>query len=212
MAINSRGTDNRIAGRDFHENDVRIENIDARHTINIAIPANASDERPLAKSQRRELNRLIDEIVNIANEKPFVVWQKLHAEIGVDGIDYITVNQYPVAVSFLRAMLDRVKEKDANKALVRILLTNSKDKEIRLKLIHYCNVNYGTGRLNDLTRTQLQMAISWLDQQRFDGKRIPLDDGVNYRLNFNLKNAIKACPLELSVCVVVGFLLGVALF
>ncbi|MGC4491749.1 hypothetical protein [Escherichia coli] len=165
MAVNSNGSDNRVSGRDYHEKNIRIERYDGRHTVNIAIPSCGADERPLVKAQRHQLKLLVDKIVDVSKEESFVVWRKLHAEIGVDSIDKMTVNQYPTAISFLNAMLDRHKERDACKSLVSLLLRNSESNEIRQKLLRYCHIHFGTGRLNDLTRSQLQSALSWLDQQ-----------------------------------------------
>lgn len=56
MAVNSTGEQNRISGRDFNENNIQIDKFDGRHTINIAIPSEKHDERPLVKAQRKELN------------------------------------------------------------------------------------------------------------------------------------------------------------
>ncbi|ELB8938192.1 TPA: hypothetical protein JTP90_004134 [Escherichia coli] len=56
MSVNSNGSDNRIAGRDYNENKIKIERYDGRHTVNIAIPSNNDDNaRPLLKSQRKSL-------------------------------------------------------------------------------------------------------------------------------------------------------------
>lgn len=165
MTINSTGEKNRVSGRDFNENKIQIHRFDGSHTVNIAIPSGNEDKRPLVKAQRKELNCLVAAIAEAGDSEAFVVWQKVHAEVGVSSIDDMTINQYQAAVSFLQAMLDRHKEKDASKALVSLLLRNSEDNEVRQKLIRYCNINYGTGRLNDLTLSQLQLALSWLDQQ-----------------------------------------------
>ncbi|MBF9185848.1 hypothetical protein I4I36_23285, partial [Klebsiella pneumoniae] len=59
MAVNSTGEQNRISGRDFNENNIQIDKFDGRHTINIAIPSEKHDERPLVKAQRKELNTLV---------------------------------------------------------------------------------------------------------------------------------------------------------
>ncbi|HHY9385928.1 TPA: hypothetical protein ACV74K_005247, partial [Escherichia coli] len=46
MAVNSNGSDNRIAGRDYQEKNIQIERYDGSHTVNIAIPSsNDSDPR-----------------------------------------------------------------------------------------------------------------------------------------------------------------------
>ncbi|WDB44829.1 hypothetical protein PS031_08005 [Escherichia albertii] len=215
MTVNSNGSDNRVAGRDYHEKKIQIERYDGRHTVNIAIPSGRTDERPLVKAQRRQLNLLIDKIVDVSKEESFVVWRKLHAEIGVDSIDNMTVNQYPTAVSFLNAMLDRHKDHDACKSLVSLLLRNSENNEVRQKLLRYCHINFGTGRLNDLTRSQLQMALSWLDQQTTDcEKNLPSDNSnfVDKQPRLTFQQIIKIYPKEMGVCFVIGALLGIILF
>lgn len=213
MVVNSNGSDNRVAGRDYHEKNIQIERYDGRHTVNIAIPSNRTDERPLVKAQRRQLNLLIDNIVDVSKEESFVVWRKLHAEIGVDSIDNMTVNQYPTVVSFLNAMLDRYKDHDACKSLVSLLLRNSENNEVRQKLLRYCHINFGTGRLNDLTRSQLQMALSWLDQQSVEGeKKLTANNSAGSQLQMNFQQIIKKYPKETGMCFVIGVLLGIILF
>lgn len=134
MAVNSNGSNNRVAGRDFHEKNIQIERYDGSHTVNIAIPSNNDDDdRPLLKAQRKELNSLVAAIAEASNTEAFIIWQKVHAEIGVAGIDDMTVNQYKTAESFLHAMLERCKDHDACKALVSLLLRNSEDCGLRQK-------------------------------------------------------------------------------
>lgn len=54
MAVNSNGSNNRVAGRDFHEKNIQIERYDGSQTVNIAIPSNNDDDdRPLLKAQRK---------------------------------------------------------------------------------------------------------------------------------------------------------------
>lgn len=164
MTVNSTGEQNRISGRDFNENHIQIDKFDSRHTINIAIPSGMQDKRPLVKAQRKELNTLVAAVSTICGGEAYEIWQKVHAEIGVSSIEEMTSNQYQAAISFLQSMIERGKDRDASKALVSLLLRNSEDSELRQKLIRYCHVNFGTGRLNDLTRSQLQMTLAWLDQ------------------------------------------------
>ncbi|EQB0888208.1 hypothetical protein ACYA8Z_001677 [Raoultella ornithinolytica] len=209
MAVNSTGEQNRISGRDFNENNIQIGKFDGRHTINIAIPSEKHDERPLVKAQRKELNTLVATVSATCGGEAYEIWQKVHAEIGVSSIEEMTVNQYQTAVSYLQAMIGRGKDKDASKALVSLLLRNSEDSDLRQKLIHYCHVNFGTGRLNDLTRTQLQMAISWLDQQA-QATTLPLPEPAVSRLGF--ATLIQVYPREIGFMFVAGVLLGALLF
>ncbi|EIX9524184.1 TPA: hypothetical protein M4232_005212 [Klebsiella pneumoniae] len=209
MAVNSTGEQNRISGRDFNENNIQIDKFDGRHTINIAIPSEKHDERPLVKAQRKELNTLVATVSAICGGEAYEIWQKVHAEIGVSSIDEMTANQYQTAISFLQAMIGRGKDKDASKALVSLLLRNSEDGELRQKLIRYCHVNFGTGRLNDLTRAQLQMALSWLDQQT---QINPSSQGDSISSQFSFTTLLKSYPKEFIAVFVVGLLLGALVF
>ncbi|MEI6019296.1 hypothetical protein U5T60_26485 [Klebsiella quasipneumoniae subsp. quasipneumoniae] len=209
MAVNSTGEQNRISGRDFNENNIQIDKFDGRNTINIAIPSEKHDERPLVKAQRKELNTLVAAVSTTFGVEAYEIWQKVHAEIGVSSIEEMTVNQYQTAISFLQAMIGRGKDKDASKALVSLLLRNSEDCELRQRLIRYCHVNFGTGRLNDLTRAQLQMTLSWLDQQTQINPSSQRDS-MSPQLNFT--TLLKSYPKELTTVFVVGFLLGALIF
>lgn len=209
MAINTSGEQNRVSGRDFTENHVQIDNFDGRHTINIAIPSDTHDERPLVRAQRKELNTLVALVSDSYGNEAYEIWQKLHAEIGVSSIEEMTVNQYQTAVSFLQSMLERAKDKDASKALVSLLLRNSEDSELRQKLIRYCHVNFGTGRLNDLTRNQLQMCLSWLDQQTQD---IPPSPPRENHSPLDVTTLLRSHAKEFIVIFLIGFLLGSLFF
>lgn len=209
MAVNSTGEQNRISGRDFNENNIQIDKFDGRHTINIAIPSEKHDERPLVKAQRKELNTLVATVSATCGGEAYEIWQKVHAEIGVSSIEEMTANQYQTAISFLQAMIGRGKDKDASKATVSLLLRNSEDSEIRQKLIRYCHVNFGTGRLNDLTRAQLQMALSWLDQQT---QINPSSQGDSISSQFSFTTLFKSYPKEFIAVFVVGLLLGALIF
>ncbi|WP_368286728.1 hypothetical protein AB3M40_08800 [Klebsiella variicola] len=208
MDVNSTGNKNRISGRDFNENNIQIDKFDGRHTINIAIPSEKHDERPLVKAQRKELNTLVATVSATCGGEAYEIWQKLHAEIGVSSIEEMTVNQYQTAISYLQAMIERVKDRDASKALVSLLLRNSEDSELRQKLIRYCHVNFGTGRLNDLTRSQLQISLTWLDQQiQNTGSTIPEPSNPRYGL-FAL---LKTYPKHTTAVFLSGALVGALL-
>ena len=203
MTVNSTGEQNRVAGRDYNESKILIDQFDGRHTINIGLPSDNENKRPLVKAQRKELNSLVAAIVESSDTEAFSVWHKVHAEIGVGSIDEITTNQYPIALSYLQAMLEGCKEKDANKTLVSILLRNSESNEVRQKLIRYCHINFGTGRLNDLTRAQLQLALSWLERQ---GNTKAGAASLTHR--YGMMQLLQIYPKEIGLVFIVGFLLG----
>ncbi|EQB4445703.1 hypothetical protein ACYKEA_003477 [Pluralibacter gergoviae] len=209
MSVNSTGDQNRSAGRDFNENHVQIDSFDGRHTINIAIPSEEADRRPLVKAQRKELNSLVASVAECSNKEAFAIWHKVHAEIGVSSIDDMTVSQYQAAMSYLQAMLDRCREQDASRALVSLLLRNSQDGDTRQKLIRYCNIQFGTGRLNDLTRSQLQMALSWQDQLSQSSRDVASQQAP-YRLN--ALDLIRHHPKEILLFFLSGLFLGWLIF
>lgn len=205
MDVNSQGNQNRVSGRDFNENKIQIEKYDGRHTVNIAIPSERRDDRPLVKAQRKELNALVAKVSATCSEEAYEIWQKVHAEIGISCIDEMTGNQYQTAISFLQAMIDRAKDKDASKALVSLLLRNSEDGELRQKLIRFCHVNFGTGRLNDLTRSQLQIALSWLDQHQANDA--PHSPQVSMA-KLGLKQLLRVYTKEFALTFFVGLVAG----
>ena len=109
----------------------------------------------------------------------------------------------------MQAMLERSKEKDASKALVSLMLSNSEDGEIRQKLIRNCHINFGTGRLNDLTRPQLQLAMSWLDQQpHYDGRSATLPDTTRLKIT----DLLRAYPKETGLIFIFGAVIGALIF
>ncbi|HIC6052557.1 hypothetical protein [Enterobacter roggenkampii] len=208
MAVNSTGDQNRTAGRDFNENNIQIDKFDGRHTINIAIPSEKRDERPMVKAQRIELNRLVTAICDgSVNVEAYEVWQKLHAEIGVSSIDDMTVNQYHTAVSFLQSMLERLKETDSRRTLTHLLLKNTEDSASRQKLLRYCHFNFGTGRLNHLTLSQLQEASRWLDQQKIEN---PPEQ--QQKTSFTLITLVTTKPMESLALFTIGVLVGYLFF
>lgn len=208
MTINSSGEYNRAAGRDFNENKIQIDQFDGRHTINIAIPSEKKDERPLVKAQRIELNRLVSVIVDLGAGEAYEVWQKLHAEIGVSSIEDMTVNQYHTAVSFLQTMQEQLKENEGCRAMIHLLLKNTDDSVARQKLLRYCHFNFGTGRLNHLNLTQLQEASRWLDEQK-TLLAVTSDTHSPTKLNVLFANYPK---LTILVVFAAGLLLGAVLF
>lgn len=209
MDVNSNGNQNRISGRDFNENNIQIDKFDGRHTINIAIPSEKHDERPLVKAQRKELNTLVATVSDTCGGEAYEIWQKLHAEIGVSSIEEMTVNQYQTAISYLQAMIERTKDRDASKALVSLLLRNSEDGELRQKLIRFCHVNFGTGRLNGLTRSQLQIALSWMDQQSQENHQATPPFVVP---RLSIAELLQTYPKEIGCAILVGIVVGALIF
>ncbi|VED13878.1 putative transmembrane protein [Escherichia coli] len=202
MAVNSNGSNNRVAGRDFHEKNIQIERYDGSQTVNIAIPSNNDDDdRPLLKAQRKELNSWLLLLQKLAILKRLLFGKK-YMRRWCSWYDDMTVNQYKTAESFLHAMLERCKDHDACKALVSLLLRNSEDCGLRQKLLRYCHINFGTGRLNDLTRSQLQSALSWLEQQSASSHT---ESSTLPEVRLRASELIRLYPKEIIFFICVGF-------
>ncbi|MBA0176940.1 hypothetical protein ABRP70_19805 [Pectobacterium odoriferum] len=198
MTVEAQGDSNRVAGRDYYEKN-----------INIAAPQTKEDLRPLVSAQRSQLNQLVKDIAEAGREDVRFVWRRLHAELGVNGIEEITISQYSTALSFLNALHDRSREKDANKKLVSQLLRSTQQNELREQLTRFCHINFGTSRLIDLTRPQLQQAMRWLDEQQ--GRTTPNASSPKVQTWQDAVNTLKAEPRVFGAVLAAGIVLGMFL-
>ncbi|AOF14810.1 flagella biosynthesis regulator [Yersinia enterocolitica] len=165
--METNGDRNRVSGRDFHEKNITADNFISRDFVNITIPTTEMDNRPLVPAQRKQLNQLVKEIIETGHEEGFSIWQKVHAEIGVSSIEEMTVCHYQAAYGYLQALRDRYCEKEASKSLIHLLLKNTQQESERQQLVRYCHIQFGSGRLTELTRLQLQQALAWLDEKQY---------------------------------------------
>lgn len=198
MTVEAQGDSNRVAGRDYYEKN-----------INIAAPEAKEDLRPLVSAQRSQLNQLVKDIAEAGREDVRFVWRRLHAELGVNGIEEITISQYSTALSFLNALHDRSREKDANKKLVSQLLRSTQQNELREQLTRFCHINFGTSRLIDLTRPQLQQAMGWLDERQ--GRTTPNASPPKAQTWQDAVNTLKAEPRIFGAVLAAGIVLGMLL-
>ncbi|MBN3207509.1 hypothetical protein H5A35_08790 [Pectobacterium brasiliense] len=198
MTVEAQGDDNRVAGRDYYEKN-----------INIAAPQVKEDLRPLVSAQRSQLNQLVKDIAEAGREDVRFVWRRLHAELGVNGIEEITISQYSTALSFLNALHERSRERDANKKLVSQLLRSTQQNELREQLTRYCHVNFGTSRLIDLTRPQLQQAMGWLDERQ--GRTTSNASVRKVQTWQDAINTLKAEPRVFGAVLAAGIVLGMLL-
>ena len=198
MTVEAQGDDNRVVGRDYYEKN-----------INIAAPQVKEDLRPLVSAQRSQLNQLVKDIAEAGREDVRFVWRRLHAGLGVNGIEEITISQYSTALSFLNALHDRSRGKDANKKLVSQLLRSTQQNELREQLTRFCHINFGTSRLIDLTRPQLQQAMGWLDER--EGRTTPNISPQEVQTWQDAVNILKAEPRIFGAVLAAGIVLGMLL-
>lgn len=164
MNLNSNGDKNKIAGRDYKENNVQIDSLDSSQTININVPAKGTEARPLVKSQRASIRQLVNAIAESENTEAAHIWVKLHAELGVNGVSEISGTQYKAALNFLNALLADSKEKKAKKILVAKILDRTRDRELKHKLNEHCSIYYKTTRLDELSHSQLVEIYDWVEK------------------------------------------------
>ncbi|EEG3093031.1 TPA: hypothetical protein ACIWOM_004111 [Salmonella enterica subsp. enterica serovar Enteritidis] len=218
MNLNSNGDKNRIAARDYKENNVQIESLDSSQTININVPAKAGEERPLVKSQRASIRKLVNAVAESESSESAAIWVKLHAELGVNGVSEISGSQYKAALKFLNDLLAESKEKKTKKILVAKILNRTEDQELRHKLNEHCSIYYKNSRLDELSHNQLVEIYEWVEKTApvasSDYKEyMPVSFGNNIRTN---NPAIRTSFVELLtthflvfiIVFVVGFVVG----
>ncbi|AKP32134.1 membrane protein [Yersinia aleksiciae] len=197
---------NRVAGRDFNEENTRIDQFVGRDLVNISIPHPPKDDRPLVPAQRKQLNQLVQEIVETGYEESFAIWQRVHAEIGVSSIEEMTVSHYQVAYRYLRALSVRYCDQEASKSLIHLLLKNTQKESERQQLIRYCHIQFGTGRLTELSRLQLQQALSWLDEKQYSEPISPTAPTSEKRLSW--QQILRDHPIFTGGVFISGFLIA----
>lgn len=140
--------------------------------FNVTLPVAPPDDPPLAKSQRKMLNQLVEETIDITGEHGAIIWLRVHAALGVDGIDEITKSQYSTAEHCLIRMKTAALETKSRKSLVGDILTLGKklDKGI---IEDYCRLQFGDSWLLNLKKEELQQALAFARQQTQSSLPIP---------------------------------------
>ncbi|MCW2452314.1 UNVERIFIED_ORG: hypothetical protein M2414_000019 [Rahnella aquatilis] len=209
MSNNVSGKENRTAGRDFHESNVLVDQHIGRDMVNILIPGSKEFEfSPLVPAQRKLLNQLVKDVAEASNEEGFVVWQRVHAEIGINSVNEMTKKQYPAALEYLQGRLDELRDTSACKALMHQLLKKTADAEQRQSLYQYCDISFGSRRLAELTKAQLQQALGWLCNEQHEDEKLS-QFNVNHLSVFDL---LRNSPKEVFVIFLIGVLLGAIIF
>ncbi|EFQ6890896.1 hypothetical protein H1479_002936 [Salmonella enterica] len=218
MDLNSSGDKNKIAGRDYKENNVQIESLDSSQTININVPAKAGEERPLVKSQRVSIRKLVNAVAESENTETAPVWGKLHAELGVNGVSEISGSQYKSALKFLNDLLAESKEKKTKKIIVAKILSKTEGQELRHKLNEHCSIYYKNTRLDELSHNQLVEIYEWIEKTApIVSPEYKEDMSVSFNDNIITSNPVNRTPfielltthsLVFVIVFVAGFIMG----
>ncbi|EPF5112894.1 hypothetical protein ACSSTX_001742 [Yersinia enterocolitica] len=202
------GERNKVAGRDFYEENTKINQFIGRDLVNISIPYLPDNDRSLVPAQRQQLNQLINEIIETAHTEEFSIWQKVQAEIGVSSIEEMTVRHYQAAYIYLLVLRDRYCEKETNKSLIHLLLKNTQQESERQQLIRYCHILFGSGRLTELTRLQLQQALSWLDEKKYIETTYSTASAEVFKKRLSWLQLLRYYPIFTGGIFTTGFLIG----
>ncbi|EPE4171234.1 hypothetical protein ACSILQ_000652 [Yersinia enterocolitica] len=202
------GERNKVAGRDFYEENTKINQFIGRDLVNISIPYLPDNDGPLVPAQRQQLNQLINEIIETSHTEEFSIWQKFQAEVGVSGIEEMTVSHYQTAYNYLLALRDRYCEKEVNKSLIHLLLKNTQQESERQQLIRYCQILFGSGRLTELTRLQLQQALLWLDEKKYIEATYSTATEEAFKKRLSWLQLFRYYPIFTGGIFTTGFLIG----
>ncbi|EKN4763371.1 hypothetical protein ACXKU5_001407 [Yersinia enterocolitica] len=202
------GERNKVAGRDFYEENTKINQFVGRDLVNISIPYLPDNDGPLVPAQRQQLNQLINEIIETGHTEEFSIWQKFQAEVGVSGIEEMTVSHYQTAYNYLLALRDRYCEKEVNKSLIHLLLKNTQQESERQQLIRYCQILFGSGRLTELTRLQLQQALLWLDEKKYIEATYSTATEEAFKKRLSWLQLFRYYPIFTGGIFTTGFLIG----
>ncbi|ELY5259475.1 hypothetical protein SM886_002048 [Yersinia enterocolitica] len=202
------GERNKVAGRDFYEENTKINQFIGRDLVNISIPYLPDNDGPLVPTQRQQLSQLINEIIETGHTEEFSIWQKFQAEVGVSGIEEMTVSHYQTAYNYLLALRDRYCEKEVNKSLIHLLLKNTQQESERQQLIRYCQILFGSGRLTELTRLQLQQALLWLDEKKYIETTYSTATAEAFKKRLSWLQLFRYYPIFTGGIFTTGFLIG----
>lgn len=209
VSNNINGSENRSAGRDFNEGNVKVGQFIGRDVVNISIPdSKDTDSEPLVPAQRKQLNVMAKEVAEASNEEGYIVWQRVHAKVGVHSINEITKEQYPVALDHLQMELDKLRNTSACKALMHQILKKTSKEEQRQFLYQYCDISFGSRRLTDLSKAQLQQALGWLCNEQENNEK--LSRSSLYR--FSIGGLLSNYPKELLVVLLIFCVVEATLF
>ncbi|WGO84702.1 hypothetical protein [Arsenophonus apicola] len=203
MNMEVNGNDSRVAGRDFKEGGVHIDRYEDSKTI--YINGSNDNKKLLVSAQRKILNELVQKVSAVCHEKKSVIWLQIYAESGVNNINEITIEQYPLIINYLNKIIDEKKEEMNKSFLVHLLLKNTQNDEgLRDELRVYCQLKFAMKNLfNELNCSQLRQALEWLYEKKQEKK---LSQNVNW---FDL---FRKYPKHFVTVILISLFIGLIIF
>lgn len=123
--------------------------------------ASTSALQPISLLQKRDIHRLMDELVD-AGENKREMWLLLHTKLSTTTVNEMTSADYHQAVAILQEHAQRLRyAKDCNILVSKIMgLT---DQTYRVDRDRYCLKHFGTTHLKGLDKEQLQGVFGYFD-------------------------------------------------
>lgn len=95
-----------------------------------------------------------------------------------------------------------------NKSLIHLLLKNTQQESERQQLIRYCQILFGSGRLTELTRLQLQQALLWLDEKKYIEATYSTATEEAFKKRLSWLQLFRYYPIFTGGIFTTGFLIG----
>lgn len=131
---------------------------------NYGIQLNVSskaDTRCLVPAQKQQLYELGQRCVELGADSK-EIWRRVFAELGVKQIGDIQADQFAQARDVLQKRLDQLVDEDDKRILVGKILRLANEKDARVELHNFCDVQFGRTHLNTLLRTELQRVLEFM--------------------------------------------------
>lgn len=120
-----------------------------------------SAQQPISLLQKRDLHRLMDELVE-AGESKRELWLMIHTKLNTSTVNEMTTADYHCAVEILQEYAQRIQNLKDRNLLVSKIMTLT-DPTFRLDRDRYCLKHFGTTHLKGLDKEQLQEIFGYFD-------------------------------------------------
>lgn len=132
------------------------------HNYSAEASSPAAAQQPISSLQKRDLHRLMDELVD-AGESKRELWLMIHTKLNTTTVNEMTAADYHNAVVILQEQASRRKYlKDCNTLISKIITIT--EPTYRVDRDRYCLKHFGTTLLKGLDKEQLQGVFGHFDE------------------------------------------------
>lgn len=147
--------------QDFHGGVGQVAGGDIKnYGVNVSL-VERTETRVLVSAQRQELHELRAKCEELGDD-PRDVWRAVHAQLGVTTISEITTERFIEARDAIQARLESLQEEADKRRLVGKVLRAVAEKDAKVELNNFCELNFGRTQLKGLQKVQLQKALEFV--------------------------------------------------